>query len=421
MACSNIGLKGSKLLVVDDKKENLELMTNILESEGFEVAFALDGEKAIKIAHLFLPDLILLDVMMPGIDGFETCRRLKSLADVKDIPVIFVTAKTQIEDVVAAFCAGAVDYVTKPIRREELLARVNTHLELRKLIILRDTLIGQLRDYNVELAELSALKTVQLEESERMSHLAEIVGEMSHELGTPLGITNTAISSMKEKLDALESSFRSNALSKESLADFISYNKECMTLCSTSMTYANKLVSSFKDIVVGEFNESASLVNLETFLDDIKLILTPKIKRSNHVLQIECPHHIEVFTRSGALSQVLINLVNNSLLHAFDEGQAGNIVIRVEKHRNSISLDVFDNGKGMEQSLIDRIFDKYFTTKSGRGGSGLGLFIVKKLVEEKLQGRLALESKLTEGTRFSITVPISLAPTPDDANENCSP
>lgn len=408
MACSNIGLKGSKILVVDDKKENLELMTSILESEEFEVAFALDGEKAIKIAHLFLPDLILLDVMMPGIDGLETCLRLKGLADVKDIPVIFVTAKTQIEDVVAAFCAGAVDYVTKPIRREELLARVNTHLELRKLINLRDSLITQLRDYNLELAELGQLKSKQLEESERLSHVAEIVGEMSHELGTPLGITHTAISSMKEKLDTLEITFNNQTLSKESLTEFIQYNKECITLCTTSMTYANKLVGSFKDIVVGEFNEHPSLIQLAPFIDDIKLILTPKIKRSAHQLKITCPAHIELYTSSGALSQVLINLVNNSLLHAFDDNQTGTIEILVEKHLESMTLKVSDNGRGMEQSIINKVFDKYFTTKSGLGGSGLGLFIVKKLVEEKLHGTMTLDSSINEGTTFTIRLPLTI-------------
>ena len=118
--------KGSKILVVDDKKENLELMTSILEKEGYDVAFAMDGEKAIRVASLYQPDLILLDVMMPGIDGFETCRMMKSLNDLRDIPVIFVTGRVEVSDIVQAFQIGAVDYVTKPIRHEEICARVTT-------------------------------------------------------------------------------------------------------------------------------------------------------------------------------------------------------------------------------------------------------------------------------------------------------
>lgn len=409
MSKSPIKLDGSKILVVDDKKENLELMTNILEAEGYEVAFALNGEKAIQVATLFQPELILLDVMMPGIDGFETCRRMKGLLDVKEIPVIFVTAKTQIADIVEAFTSGAVDYVTKPIRQEELLARVSTHLQLRKLVVLRDELISQLRDYNIELATLSELKSAQLEESERMSHLAEIVGEMSHELGTPLGITNTAISSMKDKLDALEIAFGQQQLNKESLTDFITYGQECLRLVGSSMSYANKLVASFKDIVVGEFNETIIDINLASFLEDIELILTPKLKRSPHTLTIDCPKDIIMHTMSGALSQVLINLINNSLLHAFEPNSQGTIRIQVETSGvKNVLFSIEDNGRGIEQSIMDKVFDKYFTTKSGDGGSGLGLFIVKKLVEDKLGGVMSMYSKLDEGTGFKLELPMHL-------------
>ncbi|CCQ10506.1 hypothetical protein PALB_13730 [Pseudoalteromonas luteoviolacea B = ATCC 29581] len=407
--CNNsIKLSGSKVLVVDDKKENLELVTQILEEEAFEIAFALNGEKAIQVATLFQPELILLDVMMPGIDGFETCRRLKSLSDVKDIPVIFVTARTQIDDLVEAFRCGAVDYVTKPIQREELLARVTTHLQLRKLFVLRDNLIEQLRDYNVELTEVNELTTSQLEESERLSHLAEIVGEMSHELGTPLGITQTALSGLLDKLTALEGAFASQSLSKEHLTEFIAFSKESLNLSSSSMTYANKLVSSFKDIVVGEFNETITDINCATFLEDLVLILRSKLKRSPHQLVINCPPHIVIETMTGALSQVIINLVNNSLAHAFDSDTQGRIEISVEKEVHSVRFQVKDNGKGMPSDVAKKVFEKYFTTKSGHGGSGLGLFIVKQLIEEKLNGTMEMESNYNNGTRFLFELPLVL-------------
>lgn len=155
MANQSVNLNGSTILIVDDTPANIDVLANILESVGYAVSFATNGEKAIQIALFDRPSLILLDVMMPGMDGFETCRRLKSHAKIVDIPVIFVTAKTQAKDIAAAFEAGGVDYITKPVRQEEVLARVSTHLELRALIHQRDELIGQLKDHNEEIRMIS--------------------------------------------------------------------------------------------------------------------------------------------------------------------------------------------------------------------------------------------------------------------------
>ncbi|MFC3032642.1 response regulator [Pseudoalteromonas fenneropenaei] len=406
MRNSGLKLAGSKILVVDDKKENLELITRILEAEGYEVAFALSGEKALHIATLYLPELILLDVMMPGIDGFETCRRMKALSDLKDIPVIFVTAKTHISDIVEAFHSGAVDYVTKPIRQEELLARVSTHLQLRQLLVLRDDLIDQLREHNLELAELNKLREAQLEESERLSHLGELVGELTHELGTPLGVTNTAISSMRDHLLDIETAFNAQSLSKEQLLEFIHYGKECTKLSGSSMHYANQLIASFKDIVVGEFNEAVVELQLHHYLNDIKHLLMPKVKRTPHHIDIKCEPELAITTQAGSLSQVIINLVNNALLHAFANDSHGSITVSATQQQDCVMICIQDNGQGIDAELLPKVFDKYFTTRLGSGGSGLGLFIVRKLVEDKLAGSITLHSEKNQGSCFTLTLPL---------------
>jgi diguanylate cyclase (GGDEF)-like protein/PAS domain S-box-containing protein len=128
---SSYGIQGRKILVVDDTPANLAVAVNYLEDHGFQVLVAQDGEEGLERARVVQPDLILLDVMMPGISGFETCRRLKAIESTRDIPVIFMTALTDTADKVAAFAAGGVDYVTKPFQIEELLARITTHLTLR--------------------------------------------------------------------------------------------------------------------------------------------------------------------------------------------------------------------------------------------------------------------------------------------------
>jgi len=406
MSNEPVQIVGSKILVVDDKQENLELLTSILEEEGYEIAFALDGMKAIEIATMYQPDLILLDVMMPGIDGFETCRRMKSLTELREIPIIFVTAKTDISDIVAAFEIGAVDYVTKPIKHEEIVARVATHIQLRKLLTIRDDLISQLRQKNVELENFSKLKDERLEESEKVSHLGELVGELTHELATPLGIINTAISTAMEKSKVLSNDLDNEKLSKTSLTNYLGVAKESFDISLSNLRYANQLVSSFKEIVVGEFSEARIEFDLKHFLEDIYFLMMPKIKRSPHQLEISCPSEIMLDTQSGALSQVIINLINNALNHAFDNDKPGAIIITAEVEGNTLTIKLSDNGQGIDEDKQDKIFEKYFSTKMGKGGSGLGLFITEKLVREKLNGEIKYQDNTPQGASFIISLPL---------------
>ena len=136
------------ILVVDDNKENLNVVGNILKDKGLKLAFALSGNDALEILETTHVDLILLDIMMPGMDGFETCRLIKDNRKLKSIPIIFLTAKTETDDIVTAFLSGGVDYITKPFRKEELICRVMTHLELKKAreLILKQT--EELREAN---------------------------------------------------------------------------------------------------------------------------------------------------------------------------------------------------------------------------------------------------------------------------------
>jgi signal transduction histidine kinase len=404
MSNNLITVKGSKILIVDDKQENLELLTQILESEGFEIAFATNGEQAIQIATIFLPALILLDVMMPGIDGYETCRRLKSLSGLKEIPVIFVTGKANINDVVEAYNVGGVDYVTKPIRHEEIIARVTTHLQLQALISLRDELIVTLRDQNIEVEKMSRLKDEKLEKSEQFNHIGELVGELTHEVATPLGVINTAVSTLVDHRRKLVTKMEENQLSKRSFNDFIEISGESYEIVLSNLGHAIHLVNSFKKIIVGEFSQNKTLFEVGAYLEDIEHILIPKLKRSKHQLKTDCPGIIMLCTESGALSQILINLINNALIHAFDDDQQGTIKITASESISSIILEVSDDGKGINQNQQKNIFDKYFTTKQQEGGSGLGLYIVKKLVNDNLMGEISLKSNIREGSVFTITL-----------------
>lgn len=148
-------LIGAKILLVDDSLDNLDLLRNTLESEGHSISVATSGEAALKITPRFLPDLILLDIMMPGIDGFETCRRLKNSDAVRDIPIIFITAKTESRDIIKGFNLGGIDYITKPFNREVVAARIRMHLERISLIKQNESLMADLKEANKQLELLS--------------------------------------------------------------------------------------------------------------------------------------------------------------------------------------------------------------------------------------------------------------------------
>ncbi|WDD99672.1 sensor histidine kinase [Thalassomonas actiniarum] len=397
---------GSKVLVVDDKKENLDILTHILEGEGYEVSFAMEGEKAIQIASVYLPDLILLDVMMPGIDGFETCRRIKVLTELRDIPIIFVTGKADVSDILRAFQVGAIDYVTKPIRHEELCARVKTHLQLRRLMTIRDELIAQMRQQNIRLEKMSVVNEEKLAQSEKMSHLGELIGELTHELSTPLGISTTALSTLSDNTQEISTNIQSDKLSKSKLIKFLDVTAENYDIVLSNLNYAIQLINSFKKIVVGEFNPNSSKLELANFLHDILHILRPKLKHMPHQIKVECPENISLNVQAGALSQVLINLINNALIHAFEETTAGEVAIKASTQAEKLHLSVADNGRGIGDENLEHIFDKYFTSKADEGGSGLGLFIVKKIVTESLGGEISCQSS-PAGSCFEVIIPLT--------------
>lgn len=146
-------LAGMKVMIVDDTPANIDVLRRILGEDGFEISIAMTGESALTLVEKNRPDLILLDVMMPGIDGFETCERLKANPATKDIPIVFVTAKTEVEDVVRGFKVGSVDYIAKPFKREEVVSRVKTHLRIELLIKEQAGLNKRLQDQNNELVE----------------------------------------------------------------------------------------------------------------------------------------------------------------------------------------------------------------------------------------------------------------------------
>ncbi len=195
----NIEKKDNHILIVDDKLENIQVLGTMLKEQGYQINVAQNGKQALESVKGMIPDLILLDIMMPIMDGFEVCQKLKSDAQSQSIPIIFLTAKTETETIVKGFDLGAVDYVTKPFNKKELLVRVNTHIEFSSS---QFKLKQALLDLEQKHSELKNTQS-KLIQSEKLASLGVLVAGIAHELNTPLGVISAASESAEESITTL--------------------------------------------------------------------------------------------------------------------------------------------------------------------------------------------------------------------------
>lgn len=398
---SILDYKSYSILIVDDNLTNLGLLMNYLGDYGFEILVARNGIIGIERAKYALPDLILLDIMMPELDGFDTCKKLKKNEITKEIPVIFLTALNSTEDKVKGFQVGGVDYITKPIQHEELLARLTTHLRLRDLSI-------KLQKANRELSQsLHELKTTQkqLVEAEKMVSLSGVIAGIAHEINTPVGIGITAASTLANQTDEFALSYQSGQLKRSTLQKYVATAKQSSRLILKNLQRAAELINSFKQVAVDQTNlEKRSFVVKENFLSTFRSLLA-QIDTDQHQLDILGDETLTLNSYPGAFSQVFTNLIMNSLTHAFSEGERGTLRFHFIQKDERVIIQYSDNGRGIPKENLGQIFEPFFTTTRYHGGSGLGLHIVYNLVTQKLKGTIHCESEVGVGTTFIINLP----------------
>lgn len=384
------------VLVIDDNAVNLGVLVDYLADTGFQLFTAKNGEMGLKRAQWVHPNIILLDVMMPGIDGFETCRRLKAIDTLKDIPVIFMTALSNIEDKIRGFEAGGVDYITKPIQQEEVLARVTTHLKIRELMFKLEAKIDELTKTRQELVQ-----------SEKMASLGRLVAGFAHELNTPLGVAITSASSLQNRTKVINRLLEQEEVDVEELLRNLTHLHEEAELALSNLDRAAHLVNSFKRTAVDQTSDEKSRFALKTLLDDIVNTLYNQFKQTDIKIQIDCPADLTIVSLPGTLEQILTNLLINSWIHGFEEGtQAGTILIVIQLKGDQLHFTYSDTGKGISPENLAKVFEPFFTTRRTRGGSGLGMYICHNLVTTQLHGTMTCDSTPGQGVRFMIVFPV---------------
>lgn len=442
------GIEEEEILIVDDTPANLEVLFDCLDDAGFEVVVAKDGESALQKVEKEPPDLILLDVMMPGIDGFETCRRLKANPDSQDIPVIFMTALSDAADKIAGLSLGAVDYITKPFQQEEVLARVKVHLQLRKEIKQRTAAEAELAKLNQKLEKRVSERTAQLKrtieqlqdaqlqqlvQKERMSTIGELVATVAHEINNPLSFISgnlthaeLHIKDLIAHLQLYQDKFPAPGAEIADHAEDIDLEFLMEDLC--------QLISSIKmgtdrivqiSVSLRNFSradtENKVAADIHEGIDTTLMILTPRLKARKNIPEIEIFKEygelplVECYP--GQLNQVFMNILANAI-DVFDEDSIGRdrtkikanhniITICTEANYEHVTIRIKDNGPGMSSEVIQQIFDYLFTTKPAGKGTGLGLSISRQIVEKKHGGKLTVISAPGQGAEFAIALPLN--------------
>lgn len=428
-----------KILLVDDNPMNLKVLSEAMANSGWTILVAPNGERAIKQAEYANPDLILLDVMMPGIDGFETCSLLKKNPKTKEIPVIFMTALNDTGNKVKGLNIGAVDYITKPFQQAEVLARVGVHLRLgsltKKLSEQNELLEQRVEERTAKLKQaLDDLQKSQLQlvQNEKMSTLGQLVAGVAHEINNPVGFIdgnlNQAQGYLEDLLKLLELYQEEYPHRTPRIKDWIEeieleFLIEDLPQIMASMREGTKRIrnisSSLRTFSRLDAQKAVNF-NVHDGIDSTITILKHRIKanakRPEIKIMLEYGEVPEIKCYPGQLNQVFMNILSNGI-DALDESNAersyedikanpNQIIIRTwVQDDNRFMISIKDNGCGMSESVRCQIFDNLFTTKPVGKGTGLGLSISRQIIEDKHKGNLICKSVPTEGTEFIIDLP----------------
>jgi predicted ATPase/signal transduction histidine kinase len=245
----------------------------------------------------------------------------------------------------------------------------------------------------------------QMVESEKLAALGGLVAGMAHEINTPVGIAVTAASHVVERTAELRTAWQAGSMKRSTLDRYIEAVKDSGRLILTNLERSNELVQSFKQVAVDQSSEARRTFRVRSYLDDIVRSLRPKLKRTPHLVEIDCDPDLTLTSYPGALAQVVTNLVLNSVVHAYADGVSGRIRLAAAAHDGGVRLRYSDDGRGIPDDVRQRIFEPFFTTRRTEGGSGLGLHIVYNLVTQRLGGTITVDSSAGKGTQFTIDIP----------------
>jgi len=403
------------ILIVDDEYINRFLLKDILEQTGYRTIDTDDGSEALKIATKNKIDLILLDIMMPGMDGYEVCRRLKEDERTTGIPVIFVTALTETDSLIKGFSMGAEDYVSKPINEDEVKARVQTHLKLKAAV-------DKIRQYNEELEQVVAESAKELIRSERQAAFGQLIQGIVHNLKGPLTsirgssqACQATLRTMHKEIDAALQ--KAPAAIPDRLPLLVQGATKAVELVDTASRRLTTMINSLMMKSSSDQSREQEQLDLNEIISEEITFLEADLHFKHQIQKTISlsPAPLPIMAVAPEIAQVFSNLISNAI-DAMHGHPAPAISITTAAKGRYALLTVTDNGAGIAAEDLNRIFDPFFTTKpklnnpdtapAGPIGTGLGLYMCMRSIKA-LGGDIQTESTPGAGTTFRVMIPLA--------------
>ncbi|MBF0368703.1 MAG: response regulator [Magnetococcales bacterium] len=404
------------ILIVDDQWIVRDMVGDILSDAGFPVATAEDGVEAWELFQSREGKfaLIISDINMPRMGGLELIEKIRAIDP--HIPLIVLTSSNEMSVAIEAINHGASDYLLKDENMGDLvLLSVQKMQKMFRMGVENRELLKKLSTRNSDLEKAlhqvqtthEALKASQdqLIQAEKMASLGRLVAGVAHEVNTPIGIGLTAATLLAAKTREISQALQGRTMKKSDLEKYLLKTAENAHLLQSNLTRTAELVQSFKMVAADRSSRERRVFVVKSYLEELLFSLRPHLEKTPHQIKISCPESLTLDNYPGVFAQIVTNLIMNALIHAFDEGMAGQIEIEIYSREEQLVLSFRDNGKGIPPKQLGRIFDPFFTTRRNAGGTGLGLHVVYNLVQQTLGGQITCESEPGKGSTFEITLP----------------
>ncbi|MEH2417513.1 hybrid sensor histidine kinase/response regulator [Nostoc sp.] len=417
------------ILVVDDTPDNLRLLSAMLTAQGFEVRKALNGKMALTACQMVLPDVILLDINMPDMDGYQVCQQLKADEKTSEVPVIFISALDDVVDKVKAFDVGGVDYIAKPFHGAEVVLRIENQINLRLLQV-------KLQEKNFLLQQaLDNLKAAQVQQiqNEKMVALGQLVAGLAHEINNPISFiygnlqyAGQYVQDLVNMIEVYQQEYPKPTPKIQQIANNIDLNfivKDLQNLIGAMYRGSDRIREIVLALQHFSRHDEAEIksVNIHEDIENTLVMLQHRLRevadRPAIVVVKDYGNLPLVTCYASELNQVFMHLLNNAIdaIEERVENQSyapdsrlptPQIRIHTEVTLNMVKIAIADNGLGIEESLRSRLFDPFFTTKPVGKGSGLGLSISHQIIVQKHRGNITCTSSVGQGAEFAIEIPI---------------
>ncbi len=390
----------TRALIIEDSRTQAKKLAALLTSDGFTVEVALDGESGVEACLREVPDIVLSDIVLPGIDGLEVCRRLRDNPETARVPILVLTSLAEPTEVLRALAAGATNFTSKPYRDAELLVRVRRLVRGERALIASPSgeriTIDATGDAGIEIL-FSALEDARARNEELVASQAaverataareEVIAIVAHELRTPLTSLLLRTQLARRKMDA--------------------WPKDAIDLVEMLSRSGGRMVRIIEDLLqvtaleAGTFSIKRESVDVVSIAREVvsRVNVDPTLS-----VQLEAPERADLECDGGRVEQVLSNLVGNAIKYSKD---AREVTVRIEDEGDVVRVRVRDRGMGIPAAQLPRVFERFYRTQEGKdaaAGVGLGLYLSRKLVELH-GGTISVESIERVGSTFTFTLP----------------